>query len=352
MESGVLLGQVSLAGFLGLMLVLRVRPVLSPLSPWLPLCLLCGAAWTAGEVVAAQATSLEAKRLGLVILYSGSIFLPAVWLVTILRWSRLHAQTECKLRPVLQDLPIAVAIGFWLAMVSDPLHGGFVVPVVGGRNEYQPIFLALLAIGYGEILLAAVITARLAGSHPSAEVRRSSGLLALSSCVPLVANVVYLLSDDRTPAQWTGIVLSLSAGLALAAVWSGQRLWLLPDALRRTAVDDPDAVVLLDRMGRPVYWNPAVRRLLPDFEFAPEASTVDRLASRFFDPEIDASPESGAAFREDLSEAGIEGRLYRDRARGTWVRVCELPFRDGHGPTPATLRIEELGTRDLRPEFA
>lgn len=343
-EHGTAIGAWSLVGLAALAAVLRVRPPLAPLRAHLLAAIGCAVLWSVGEVWAASATTVAAKRIGLMVLYSGSIFLPAVWLVLVLRFCRLHSPERRDLRSPLEEAPLALASGFWLAMVTDPLHGGFIEPVVGDRNRYGGLLVAYLFVGYVEIGLATFQAARLARRHPEPEVVRGASRLAVASAVPLVANALYLVWPDRDPARFTGALLLASALTAAGAVWSSRGLWLLSPTFLRASRRDPGALLLLDRFRRPVHWAAPAGDALPGFRFVPGTVAIDRLAERLIDPELDGAPPDGAALLESVARAGEDGRLYRDAAAGgAWVRLSELPVAGNPEATPTTLRIEALG---------
>jgi len=360
------------AGFVGLALIalmagaLLVRPPLAPLSPWMQLCLACAALWTGGEVIAAHAADLTVKRIGLWVLYTGSIFLPACWLVTVMRWVRLHAPPDAGeaghtgnvfascTRLELQWIPLLLAAAFWLGMATDPWHGRFVEPVVGGRNVYQTGFQVLLGVAYGEVLLAAALCLALARARPAPDVRRASLLLAAAPLPSFVANLAYVLLPAALDARWTGVVLTLSVVPGVAALWWGRALWLLPVALAEIVRRDRSGILLLDRERRPVYCNPAAERLLGAGADATPGTreAFDRLAQRLVPAEAEAAHADGGELLGVLLRAGASGRVHRDRARhDTWLRLQAIPVGTGGGglatagqggAAPLALRIEDV----------
>lgn len=343
-----------LAGLAGLSLIaflagaLVVRPPLAPLARSLYLCLLCCALWTMGEMLASEADTLGAKRIGLTVMYSGSIFLPAVWVVTVLRWVRLHAPGVRAAPCPWERVPVAVAAAFWVLMVTDPWHGQFIQPVIRARNVYGPGVWALFAVGYAQMAVSVALCVYLARVHEAREVRRASLLLAVAACVPLAAQIFYVASSTYTSSRYTGLSLGFTSLATAFAIWWGRALWVMPVAFAEILRRDQGGVVLLDRRHAPVYWNDAASRLLSDPPFRSDANALDALADRLWDLEAGGHRTDGAALLADLDRAGGAGRIYRDdRGHDAWLRVTALDIGGLGVAAPRVLRIEDA-TRAIR----
>lgn len=338
-----------LAGIAGLAAIaflagaLAVRRPLAPLSPWLFLCLGAGALWTAGDFVASRASGLPAKYAGLAALYTGSAWLPSLWLVTVVRWVHLHGRGPCPLGRVWERAPLALGAFLWLFVAASPFHGQLIEPVLGGRNEYRWGFYLLAGAGYAQVLVAAGLCLQLGRVHTSRPVRRASALLCAASLGPLALNAVYVF-PSWGDSDLTGIVLSLSSGLVLLAIWGARALWLLPVALSEVVARDRSGLAVLGRGGALVYANRAFEELLPGIAPDPDAALLPRIASRLSE-DADAAPGTGVDLERALQEAGSSGRIYRRAGGdGAWLRLSAFPLTDRRNrPRATVVRVEDVG---------
>jgi len=172
---------VGLVGFcIGLVLVASARlpdsRVIRPL-----LCLVITVAlWSLGELVASHADDMVQKQIGLVILYTGTIFLPACWWALSVRWAQELKGEEWLARPFWVRAPVFWAAAMWLAMASNPLHGSFLTPVLGARNVYGPLWWVMAIPNYALMLAAAGLVIRASWRVDRPAVRRQALVLVTS----------------------------------------------------------------------------------------------------------------------------------------------------------------------------
>jgi len=329
---------VSVSSLLGIAAVLVIaafggalvrRPPIAPLRLPLLLVVASGVAWSTGEVLTGWATRVETKWPALVLLYAGSLSLPPLWWLAMVRWARAHGLDRPRLGRVAEWAPITVMAGFWLLMVTHPWHGSFVTPVPGGRNVYHAGFYAAAFTNYGVTLASAALCLWTGMRLPDRDVRRASLVLVVPPLAIMAANLFYVFSAGYFPLYYTGLVLAGAGALALGAVLRTRRLWRLPATLPEILRHDPNGVILADEAGRVFFANPAARALLSDLALTPELDIFAQLAPRL--RLEDQSRPLGDRDRLErlLFEAGAGGRGFVFRGRAFWVGASRVPERSG-----------------------
>jgi signal transduction histidine kinase len=335
-------------GGLGVALAIR-RPV-PPLWPVALLGPLCGFLWCVGELVSSSASDPRTLWLGLATLYAGSIWIaPTAW-ITTLRYAEVHGMRPRWLTRDWERGAVAVAAAFSLLMLTNPWHGGFVTPVVGGRNPYGPGFQLLLLVNYAEILGAIWLCLRLARRHRERDVRRSGAVFAAALLIPLVSNAAFVLSNAYLPAHFTGLALTAAVGLASVALYGTRALWMLPIAIPEILRHDPSGIALIGRGGRAFYWNPAAERLLTALPLSHDLELWPALAEHLR-AENGRTLEAREIERE-LEDATPAGRIYRGPNGGDArlrLSAVAVRTRNRRRRVATVLRIEDV-TAALRAE--
>ena len=91
---------------------------------------LSGVLWAVGDLIADGATDVTTKQLGISILYTGTITLPALWWIVALRWAREVGAALPLRSAAWRSVPLWWAGAMWLVMITNPWHGSFISPVV------------------------------------------------------------------------------------------------------------------------------------------------------------------------------------------------------------------------------
>jgi signal transduction histidine kinase len=307
-------------GLIGLALLrLPVTPMARPLHAFVA----AGVAWAVGNLIADAATTLPTKQLGLALLYTGAITLPACWWTVALRWAEEeHAQLPLR-APAWTTVPLAFAASMWLVMITNPWHGAFLTPVVGGRNVYQPFWYVMAVPAYGLILAALAVELAVVLRVRSSEVVRQGALMMAASLVTLVGNAAYvsgLVSVDVTP-----VVLSASAALLVLGMAREGLFGVMPAALEEIAADHPDGLVVTGPDGSVRYANARARALLTRFDLRPGSQLLDILRDARLRPEPPGFvvPDADAAWAALTRPAGVTFLL--DTARSRWLHVSTRP---------------------------
>ena len=106
---------------IGLVLVALARLPDSRVVRSLLCLILTVALWSLGELVASGAEDMARKQIGLVLLYTGTIFLPASWWTLAVRWAQEVEGGARLIGPLWVRAPVLWAGAMWLVMASNPL---------------------------------------------------------------------------------------------------------------------------------------------------------------------------------------------------------------------------------------
>lgn len=310
------------------------------------LCLLLTVAlWTLGELVASGAEEMTRKQVGLLLLYSGTIFLPAAWWILALRWAQ-EVDRRVRLRhPLWVRAPLLWAAAMWLVMVSNPWHGWFLTPVLGGRNEYEPLWWTMAIPNYALILVAAGLVIRVTWQAARPAVRWQGIVLVSSSGLTLLTNWAYLL-DSEVRSVPTLVVFTIAGSILALGMYRQGLFGVLPAALPVIFEHDPDGLLVVRPGGRLVHCNQTARELLAPAPLGVDARIPNDLPGLF--PAAGAPPSNGGAVDPGLrwwSEVlGSGGRLCRcgpDAAR--FLRVSGHAVRGrGDRLVALVLRVRDV----------
>jgi signal transduction histidine kinase len=319
---------------------------------------LSGVLWAVGDLLADVASTLAAKQLGIAVLYTGAIFMPALWWALALRWSE-EVEAGLPLQaPAWSRLPLCWAGAMWLVMITNPWHGAFLIPVVGGRNLYQPLWYAMALPNYALILAALAIEVDVARRVARQAMRRQAAYLVAASGVTLLGNLTYVMAI--TPFNLTLVVLSVSGALLLVGMAREGLFGVLPVALPAIAADHPDGLVvtgpegdvryanrrahallepLVLRVDRPLHETLSDSRLRADLELPSATGSQDAWWRALSAPEGVLFRMSAATPRWlSLSASSVERRRGRDW--GHFLRITDVTSRE-------QARLHERQTRRL-----
>ncbi len=236
--------------------------------------------WAFGELF----TTFLAKEqrwywIWVVVQYTGVQALPPVWWILTLQFARLCGHRIRWAGPLVQYGPAVIVSFFWLAMITNPVHGLFMVAVVDEPNDYGPLWYGSATVAYTLILssigvLTWLATKRLKRDHV-AQVR----IMIAGAALPLISNFLYTtrlldIGFDITVAAFSVLALVFSFG-----IYRHRMFALSPFSLHRVIYDEPNALVITDREGRVCFANAAAEALF--------WSSADLVNTRVF-PVMDA----------------------------------------------------------------
>ncbi len=176
----------------GLAVLLCLRRPPAPLWPIAFACQILALLWVVGDLWASHASTLTEKQIALTLLFTGSITLPPLWWETCRRYIAWQGPTPRWMQSPLARLPLWLGGAAWLLMVTNPWHGQFIEPVLGGRNHY-PWGVTVLAYTHWSISLGTcALCAWAAFRHQASRVRRRMAILAGATLAPVVTNYLHL----------------------------------------------------------------------------------------------------------------------------------------------------------------
>jgi len=317
------------------------------------------ALWALGELVASGADEVAWKQTGLVFLYSGAIFLPVSWWALAVRWAQEVARTAGLRRPIWIRAPVLWASAMWLVMASNPWHGWFLTPVLGGRNEYGVLWWAMAIPNYALILAAAALVIGVSWRVRRPAVRRQGFVLVSASGLTLLSNWAYLFDSGVRPVS-TLLVFAVAAAIVAMGMYRQALFGVLPAALSVIFDHDPDGLLVVRPGGRLVHANPRARELLapadlrldarvpedlPGLLSAVEGQQADR-AVRWWSEVLDPR---GRLFRYGLSDARalhVSGRPVRgrtDRLAALVLRIRDVTAEEeANAALRRTRRLESV----------
>jgi signal transduction histidine kinase len=329
----------------GLAVVLWVRRPPEALWPIAFACQILALLWVVGDLWASHAANLLQKQIALGVLFTGSLWIVAAWWETTRRYVVWHGLARRWMRSRWAKLPLWLAGPAWLFAITNPWHGQVLEPVLGARNEYRWGIFGLAYWNWGLTLATFALCAWAARRHASREVRSKMRLLALATLAPLGASLAHtyapgLPREDAT----TALGLGLASATVIYGITRVRLFGLLPVALHEILRRDPDGVLLLDRGGRLLLWNPAAEKLLETLLLEPDLPLFDVLAKR-----LEAEPGGGRLsgaheLTELLTQSGECRPVFRYVGWGgeRWLRFSVAPIPGRRGRIAAVcLRVED-----------
>jgi signal transduction histidine kinase len=313
-----------------------------------------GALWAVGDLVAANAPDFFWKQVGVAMLYSGAIFVPPLWWLIALRGAR-----ELGLASALEGRrwtagPLLFATIMWLVMITNPWHGRFIVPVLGGQNQYGPLWWVLAvpnwALVFGVFALEAHVSRRVRDVH----VHRQAALVVFAGGLMLVANWLYV-SGLAGGLNSTLPVMGASGAILVVGMLREGLFGVLPAALPVMAFHDPDGLLVVRPNGRLLHANPRARAMLEPVVLAVGLPFLETLAQRLRGADGQAVAESGSGWEARWWRSVLQpgGALYRyGRGEGRWLRVSAQPvYGRGQKLLAHCLRVHDA-TEEQRTETA
>jgi signal transduction histidine kinase len=252
----------------------------------------------------------------------------------------------------------------WLVMASNPLHGWFLTPVLGGRNEYGPFWWVMAIPNYALILVAAGLVIQISWRVGRPAVRRQAVVLVASSGLALLTNFAYVLGSEISPTA-TLLVFAIATAILALGMYRQSLFGVLPAAFPVIFEHDPDGLLVVRPGGRLVHCNRRARELLALEQLGVGVRIPQDLPDLLL--AADAHPADGGA-----SDAGLRwwlevldpgGRVYSygpdaarslhlsaHAARGRRARIVALTLRvrdvtaeeEAHASLRRTRRLESV----------
>ena len=279
-----------------------------------------GVLWAIGDLVADGATTMLAKQVGVAVLYTGSILMPPLWWGIVLRWAAT-AGVSLPLRSASwRRAPLWWAGAMWLAMITNPWHGAFMTPVIGGRNVYEPLWFMAAIPSYALIVAALAVEVAVARRAARRTVRRQAAFLIAASSVTLAGNWLYV--ANLTPVNPMVLVLYLSVVALIVGMARDGLFGVMPAALREVTRSHPDGLVVVESDGYVAYANRRAHALLAPVALRSDRPLLETLEDPALQPETplpSASVSPEAWWRALTGPTGLVLRVGTGSPR--WLQV-------------------------------
>ncbi len=334
--------------------VSRRRPP-KPLWPTLLAVQLLPLLWIAGDIGTHLARDLFWEQLSITVIYSGSLFLLALWWLLAFRFAQAHGIRFSWAKPSLERAPLVWAAVTWACVATNPWHGQFLTPVIGARNEYHWLWWSTIPLGYLLVCLVAAGYAtifRRLRQVPGP--RAQSCVMFIATLSTLLANAAYTLAPFDWPLDISVLGGLLTGGLFVVGIYRGTLFDLSAVALREVLRRDPSGLVVANPEGRLLYVNSEARALFTGVDLRPGGLVAEQLVPQLEsadarDPEL--SPER---LWSQISQVGFAGAPFRttrgSSSRWLWVTSQPLVLR-GHSEESLALRIQDVtALRDIESE--
>jgi len=325
----------------GLAVSVTLRRPPPPLWPSLLLYLTFVLVYLVGDTITLVSTSLFWEQVGIAVLYSGSIPASAACWILAIRYAEAQGHRFAWATAPWIWAPVALTSMGWLAMLSNPWHGEFLVPVIGDHNEHRWMWWTFVPFGYALVTGSVILYGVLAYQARDREIRRNAITMASGILLTLAVNFLSYATPFESPFDLTVVGLGMTSALFLYGTYRTRLFGLLPVALPQLIWHEPDGIALVDGCGRSLYANPAAADLIGLAVDEPQQDVLallcaaaedaeferDELARMLLDPRATAIPELGPFLG----------------SRGRWLSVTSTPMPDRRGRILAfSLRFHDV----------
>ncbi len=255
--------------------------------------------------------SFERYQIWLTIGYLGPYFAPAFWWKLVLRLAQYHGRPLFGQHGWIARTPMLLAIASWTVVATNPWHGWALTPRLGTRSVYHLGFWLSALWIYLLMVVVFVLSFRLWRATRGTSRRRQLALVTLAPVPILAGNLFYVLSPTPPPFDVTVLGFSVACATLAWGIFCEGLFGIVPIALSRVILDDPDGLALIDEDGNWLYANRSVWRLLG---CPPPHSSIDALttlANRL--ENADGSPLTHDQLRDQIDGGAESARiaLYR-----------------------------------------
>jgi signal transduction histidine kinase/CheY-like chemotaxis protein len=321
------------AALAGLVWWCRPSRPLAPFGLWFAL---SGLSWASGELGASfLARTPEAHWIFLLVLYTGVLFNTPLWWALAIAIASHYGVRPRWAGSWARYAPFGLAVVCWVALLTNPWHGAFLEPVLGGHNRYRVFWYLQASYGYALMLAALVLIGWSWSRQSAADAGRTHlAILFWASVGPLATNVLYVSRILHVGFDPTLIGFAFGLALGFFGIFYKRLFSLSGLTLDHWMDHDRDGVVILDGDGRLVRANPATWLLVGAEPMHPGSDFIGGLASRISDGPagIQESPSTRESLRArlfdpDLPNEGWTVRLALDRRRWLRIHAAVIPGR-------------------------
>jgi len=338
----------------GLSAVVFVRRPPAPLWPSLFFVMFSAFVWCLGELLTMSFKLDEATywRM-LAVEYTGVLLVPPTWWIFGLRFAEVHGLRLPERFEAARTAPLALAGVFWLAMVTNPWHGQFLSPHLHARNGFEPVWYAQATVGYVLLLTVIGLFAWMFRRAQDPTLREQLAILVAASLVPMTCNFLYVTGLVDVDGGLTAGGLGVSMLLFFTGIYRDRLFSLSSISMSHLIANEPDGMLLLDRQGRLLHFNPAATQLMSGVQLVPNADAFELLSRvlRDGDAASSAAEIERAVMSTDAGPFGVVRRLEGDADR--WVEIHVIPISNRGGRHLGTgLRLRDVSAlREARDQL-
>ncbi len=224
--------------------------------PWLLMVCIGAAIWSIAETATQfYSTDPVEVHMWVILLYTGLLLLITGWTPFVLSFAsyvRLPFQYDSSaLRIVLQIVPFLL----WLTVVTNPFHGLFITPVVGGRNIYGPLWYVMSAYSYVCLVSSALLLASLLFRLEQHNHKVQTRIVLIGSLVPVFLNAAYLSRLFPIEADLSVVGMAFSSLMFVSAIYRYRLFALSPFTFHRLLEAEIDPYLVLDSNGKVVAFS-------------------------------------------------------------------------------------------------
>ena len=210
-----------------------LAPPPEPLWPSIFLVYFFAAIWTIGEIY----TSFHAQReipylIGLYATYFGLFMVIPTWWIFSYAFAEHVGLPFRNQNKWIRYGPYGIAAIFWILLITNPIHEQFLVPKIGGRNEYKIIWY--VGASYSYIMLLAIsmrlILLRIR-AHRSA-VSGQVNILLAATLVPGISNFLFTSGFINVNFDLTISAFTISGVLFSIGIYRDRLFAMSPVALQ------------------------------------------------------------------------------------------------------------------------
>jgi len=269
------------AALVAALLVFALLNWREPIAPWLCGTLVALLIWTVGYVLELSSTSLEGKLLWADVQFFGAVTTPVFWLLAM--------RTAVGARALPKWLVVtlwALCAALLAAVVTDPAGLFRGQPVLSSNGslkvvdaDYGPVFYVGIVYMY-VLLAAALVTLLRAAMHTQQPYQRREVILVVATLLPMIGGGLYV-AEVLPWHNYNPAMAEITASVLLGGyvLWRYRLFDVAP--LARDAVIEhlADGVIVLNRSGLVVDFNPTAARVFPELTRAALGRRADAVLS-------------------------------------------------------------------------
>ncbi len=314
----------------------RTNPVSAPFA----LLMIAAALWAVGYALQLISADLETNLLFNTFEYVGIVTVPVAWLLVALCYTGRSRYISLRNLVLLAVVPFIVV----LLVATNPYHYLYysaVIPrMISGSVVWVflrgPLFWLHVTYSYLLILVAMIL---LASRYSGAPViyRRQIALLMIAATIPVMVNLLYIVSIDPVPGLDLTPFAFACVGVILALGLFRYRLFfMLPVAYPQIFLAISDGIVVMDTKGRILDLNPAARMIACD----PGTEIIGR-------PLAEGFPQLSCLFTGNgcLTEGHQEIMITRDGISRWYDVVCRNLSVTEQAPTGHLFILRDITDR-------